>query len=291
MQPHPEQRAPAGIELRPSFRPRPAASHAVFDFDGTLSLVRAGWVEVMLAMFVELAPVPDGKTTGSWRRVLGDDIRRLNGKPTIAQMERFVERVTEHGIAAKTPPWHLEEFRRRLDRVIAERTAAVRAGTMPAERLTVPGTLAMLEALTARGLTLHLASATDERSVRHEAELLGVARFFGAAGERIYAPRGDSDGFSKQAAFERVLAEAGGIGENVLSFGDGPIEIGETKRIGGLAIGVASDESGKHAGKVDLAKRELLVEAGADAVLADYADAAGLVRTLVGETAGAKATG
>ena len=48
------------VEFSPQFRPRPQISHVLFDFDGTLSLIRQGWPEVMVPMFVEMLP-PQGR--------------------------------------------------------------------------------------------------------------------------------------------------------------------------------------------------------------------------------------
>ena len=42
------------------------AKVALFDFDGTISLIRAGWFEVMVPMMVE--PLLDLKTGGESRR-------------------------------------------------------------------------------------------------------------------------------------------------------------------------------------------------------------------------------
>ncbi len=44
------------VEFSAGFRPRPEISHVLFDFDGTLSLIRQGWPEVMVPMFVEMLP-------------------------------------------------------------------------------------------------------------------------------------------------------------------------------------------------------------------------------------------
>src|SRR5207249_11440439 len=44
------------IEFSSGFTPRPGISHVLFDFDGTLSLIREGWAEVMIAMFLEMLP-------------------------------------------------------------------------------------------------------------------------------------------------------------------------------------------------------------------------------------------
>ena len=42
------------VEFSPGFTPRARISHVLFDFDGTLSLIRQGWPEVMVRMFVEM---------------------------------------------------------------------------------------------------------------------------------------------------------------------------------------------------------------------------------------------
>ena len=57
------------VELPVPLRPRPEISHVLFDFDGTLSLIRQGWPDVMVPMFVEALPRLPGETD--------DDLRRL----------------------------------------------------------------------------------------------------------------------------------------------------------------------------------------------------------------------
>jgi len=49
------------IEFSSNFAPRPRLSHVLLDFDGTLSLIREGWPEVMLPMFVEFLPALPGE--------------------------------------------------------------------------------------------------------------------------------------------------------------------------------------------------------------------------------------
>ena len=85
---------------------------------------------------------------------------------------------------------------------IESRLAALQAGEVAPEEWTVPGSHALLDALRQRGLTLYLASGTDLKYVRHEAELLGVADYFG---EHIYGALDDYQNFSKQMIIERIL--------------------------------------------------------------------------------------
>ena len=57
------------VILRPTFAPWPGISHVLFDFDGTLSLIRQGWPEVMVSMFTEVLPALPGETEadrGAW---------------------------------------------------------------------------------------------------------------------------------------------------------------------------------------------------------------------------------
>jgi len=252
------------LEVAPGFRPRPRASHVVFDFDGTLSLIRQGWPEVMVPMFAEMLPRIEGDSEDSVRAMLFDDIMQLNGKQTIYQMIRFAERVSE----------------RRLDNRIQDRKSGLRNGAIHAESWLVHKAIDLLDALQSRGLTCYLLSGTDEVYVREEAALLGVDQYFDG---RIYGARDDYQSFSKKIAMDRMFEEHGIDGENLLSFGDGYVEIENTKQLGGLAVAVASDEANNGSGRVDEWKRNRLSGVGADIVIADYRDAAPLLRMILGE--------
>src|SRR6266404_3935820 len=82
---------------------RPSASAArarvaLFDFDGTLSLIRSGWVEVMVPMMVEiLAGLKSGESEAELRGIVEDFVWRLTGKETIYQMMEFAEQVRKRG--------------------------------------------------------------------------------------------------------------------------------------------------------------------------------------------------
>jgi len=268
------------IEFTDHFRPRRGLSHVLFDFDGTLSLIREGWPEVMLPMFVEMLPRRAGESEADLRHLLHDDIMRLNGKQTIYQMIQLAERIRERGGQPHEPLWYKHEYLRRLNERIAGRHAALRAGEPP-ERYLVHGTQALLSLLQARGLNLYLASGTDEQFVRDEAELLGVARFFGS---HIYGARDDYQSFSKKMVIERILAENQISGAELLAFGDGYVEIQNTREVGGLAVAVASDEANNGSGRMDAWKRQRLLGVGAHVVVADYRDAPALLACLFGDS-------
>ena len=267
------------VILRPTFAPRPGISHVLFDFDGTLSLIRQGWPEVMVPMFTEVLPALPGETEADRGRLAFEDIMRLNGKQTIYQMMQLAARIRERGGEAKEPLWYKHEYLRRLDLRIKDRIDGLRQGTIPADDLLVHGARRLLENLKDRGLPVYLASGTDEIFVKQEAELLGLTPYFG---RRIYGAQDDYKTFSKKMVIERIIRENGIRGEQLLSFGDGYVEIENTKEAGGLAVAVASDEANNGSGRMDEWKRERLSGVGADVVIPDFRDAAPLLELILG---------
>ncbi len=268
----------AGVELPRPLEPRPDVSHVLFDFDGTLSLIRQGWPEVMVPMFVEAVPRLPGETDADLSALVLDDIMRLNGKQTIYQMIRLADRVRERGGEPLEPLAYKHEYLRRLDAHTAARTLGLSRGATRPDDLLVFGARALLEHLQGRGLHLYLASGTDEAAVKREAKLLDVARYFGP---HIYGALDDYKNFSKKMVIDRILNENAITGRQLLSFGDGYVEIENTKAVGGFAVAVASDEANNGSGRVDAWKRTRLLGVGADAVIPDFRDAVDLVDALM----------
>jgi phosphoglycolate phosphatase-like HAD superfamily hydrolase len=278
MQPPPTFRGHA--EFTPGFAPRPDISHVLFDFDGTLSLVREGWPDVMVPMFVEMLPALPGETPDQRRRLCFDDIMRLNGKQTVYQMIQLADRIRERGGKPREPLWYKHEYLRRLEGRIAVRKDAIRAGQLKPDDLLLHGSRQLLENLLNRGLNLYLASGTDETFVKEEAALLEVTGYFE---DRIYGAQESYQNFSKKMVIDRILRENQIPGARLLSFGDGYVEIQNTKEVGGLAVAVASDEANNGAGTIDEWKRQRLLGVGADVVIPDYRDADALLKRIFGE--------
>jgi phosphoglycolate phosphatase-like HAD superfamily hydrolase len=262
------------VEIPAPLDPRPEISHVLFDFDGTLSLIRQGWPEVMVPMFVEAMPRLAGENDEAIRQLVLDDIMRLNGKQTIYQMIQLADRVRERGGTPDEPLAYKHEYLRRLDLHVGSRAKGLSEKTIDPDSLLVHGARALLEHLKARGLHLYLASGTDEYAVKREAELLDVAKYFGP---NIHGALDDYKNFSKKMVIDRILADHGITGRQLLSFGDGYVEIENTKSVGGLAVAVASDEANNGSGRVDQWKRKRLLDVGADVVIPDYRDMTALI--------------
>src|SRR5438270_8401209 len=143
------------VEFSPGFAPRPRISHVLFDFDGTLSLIRQGWPEVMVPMFVEMLPPLPDETDEARRQLCYDDIMRLNGKQTIYQMIQLAERIQERGGTPREPLWYKHEYLRRLGEHIAARTDGLARGAIPPDQLLVHAARPLLEHVQALGLHLY----------------------------------------------------------------------------------------------------------------------------------------
>jgi phosphoglycolate phosphatase len=218
------------------------------------------------------------ETEAELTRAVEDFVMRLNGKQTIYQMIQLAEEVGRRGGRPLEPLAYKHRYHDLLLARIRGRLAALAAGSADPEEWTVPGSHALLDELRRRGLTLYLASGTDLKYVREEAALLGLTPYFG---EHVYGALDDYHNFSKKMVIERLLREHGLRGEDLLGFGDGFVEIEEIKRVGGVAVAVASDEVNRRG--VNAWKRDRLVRAGADVVIPEYRRHGRLLAWLFGE--------
>jgi phosphoglycolate phosphatase-like HAD superfamily hydrolase len=248
--------------------PRVAAHHtriALFDFDGTLSLIRAGWMDVMVPMMVELlSECRSGETEQELLSVVQEFVARLTGKQTIYQMIELAGQMEKRGAKPLDPLLYKRRYLDRLSTKIANRIEELRNETCPPDKYLVPGSRQLLEALAERGFLLYLASGTDQEYVDEEARLLKIDEYF----EGIYGALDDYKSFSKAILIQRILSSGEYRGDEFLAFGDGYVEIENVKQVGGVAVGVATDE--KECLHVDEWKRARLIGVGADLIVPNY---------------------
>ena len=238
----------------------------LFDFDGTLSLIRRNWQDVMIPMMVDLLSATRiVEPREALHAHVEEFVMRLNGKQTIYQMMQLADEVRARGGEPLAPLDYKRQYHDLLWARISDRVAGLKDGSLTPEELTVPGTHRLLDRLASRGLTIWLASGTDLHYVEDELRALRLERYFGP---RVYGALDDHRAFSKALIIERMIAEMGVAGDELLAFGDGFVEIEETRRVGGFAVGVASEEETRCG--VNAWKRQRLLRAGADLIIGDY---------------------
>src|SRR3984885_8729679 len=252
------------------------AKVALFDFDGTISVIRSGWVDVMAPMMVEiLLDLKSGESELELRTLIQEMIWRTTGKETIYQMMDFAGHVTKRGGVALDPKVYKKMYLDRLWTVISGRIEDLKQGRVAPEQYMVPGARALLESLRERGLKMYLASGTDEVFMKEEARLLGVVPFFEG---RVFGAQDDLKSFSKKILIQRIVSSTDVRGEEIVGFGDGYVEIEEVKLVGGVTVGVATKEP--ECREVDDWKRRRLIGVGADFVVPNFLGHQDLVETL-----------
>ncbi|MGD9147045.1 MAG: HAD hydrolase-like protein [Anaerolineae bacterium] len=253
--------------------------HALFDFDGTLSLIREGWQEVMISMMVELLmKTPHHESEVELRTLVTEYVDLLTGKQTIYQMIQLAEEVEKRGGEAQDPVTYKWLYLERLWAKIKGRVEGLKAGRLDRKALMVPGAVEILEAMRDRNVTCYLASGTDEVYVLDEAGALGLSGYFAG----IYGALDDYQTYSKKMVIDRILDENNLNGSQLVTFGDGYVEIEDTKSAGGIAVGVATNEAERQG--VDQWKRRRLIAAGADLIVPDFSQYQQLVTYLFQES-------
>jgi phosphoglycolate phosphatase-like HAD superfamily hydrolase len=220
-----------------------------------------------------LAPQFESADESSYRRVVDrvrDYIDKSTGIQTLAQMQWLAQTVAEFGFvpahAILDAPGYKRIYNDALMSCVRDRVCKLERGELAVEDFTVKHAVALLRALHAGGVRLYLASGTDQDDVRSEAAALGYADCFEG---RIYGASSDVTREAKREVLDRIMRDVGADARHgLVTFGDGPVEIRETRRRGGLAVGVASDEVRRFGGNPT--KRARLIRAGADLIVPDF---------------------
>lgn len=250
---------------------RPAIEYAVFDHDGTISVLREGWEEIMEECMMQA--VTGGRSVSpelsdKIRKTNRDFIVRSTGIQTINQMVMLVDIVRKWGLVSEpeilTPQQYKDIYNKALLEFIAKRIENVKQGLLTPSDVTVAGSIAFLETLAANGVKIYLASGTDQDDVRHEAELLGYAEYFTGG---IYGSVGDMNNDPKRQVLNNILAAEGVDTRRLAIFGDGPVEMRVAHANGALAVGIQSNEVRRYGWNES--KHRRLLYAGADILIPD----------------------
>jgi len=242
--------------------------YALFDFDGTVSLIREGWQGIMIPMMVEiLMETPGHEQRLQVENVVTEFVTQLTGKQTIYQMIQLCAEISARGGEPLEPVQYKNIFNQRLLEHIQNRIADLKSGRATPEEMTVPGALNWLRIMKERQVVCYLASGTDHPYVLEEAELLGLNDYFAG----IYGAQEDYINFSKKMVIDRIIQTHHLHGSDFIAFGDGFVEIEDSKSVEGIAVGVASDEKNRLG--IDGWKRNRLISAGADIIIPDFREA------------------
>lgn len=248
--------------------------YAIFDHDGTISTLRQGWENIMEPMMVRaiLGPRYEDADEVLYHKVVDTSrkfIDRTTGIQTLVQMQGLIELVHQFGCVPESDILDMygykEIYNDALLEMVNQRVTKLNRGELIPEDFQLKNARQFLEKLHAQGVTLYLASGTDEADVIAEAEALGYAHLFEGG---IFGATGDIRVEAKRVVLERIIHENNLTGMEFATFGDGPVEMRECRKRGGIAVGIASDEVQRFG--LNAIKRARLIRAGADLMVPDF---------------------
>ncbi len=250
--------------------------HALFDFDGTLSVLREGWESVMVPVMIE-SICGDTPAIPEIEDEVRQYVEQSTGILTILQMEWLVEAVRKHGLVGlpRSAAAYKARYLERLMVRVRQRIQQVESGACPPDDRMLAGARPFLAGLQTRRAQLYLISGTDHPDVQREAGVLGLAHFFDG---RIYGALDEREAHSKDRIIQRILNEHHLFGDQLLVVGDGPVEIREARAHGAIALGVASNEVARCGWNEHKIAR--LVNAGADLLIPDFSQPEALFNLL-----------
>ena len=264
-----------GIELINTFVNKPEIRHVIFDHDGTISTLREGWEQIMIPIMMKSILgdrflLVDSATYNKIHTRVRDFIDKTTGIQTLVQMHGLRDLIAEYGFVPEERILDASAYKKifndELLQVVRSREGKFDNGEFALEDFTIKNSVLFLKTLFDSGIKLYLASGTDLEDVLSEAKALGYDHFFDG---RIYGSVGDINRDAKKIVLDSVLESIGESSSGtVLTFGDGPVEIRETKKRAGVAVGVASNEQRRYG--LNLSKRTRLIKAGADIIIPDF---------------------
>jgi rfaE bifunctional protein kinase chain/domain len=252
-------------------------THIIFDHDGTISVLREGWELIMERMMAKavLGEKFESASESLYLQAI-EQIRgfidKTTGIQTLIQMQGLVEMVRDFGCVPenelKDEFAYKEIYNDALMEMVNLRVEKLRRGELARDDFLIKNALTLVETLYQRGVKLYMASGTDQHDVVEEATVLGYTDFFEG---RIYGAVGDVSKEAKREVLDRILLDIGDDArQGLVTIGDGPLEIRETQKRGGLSIGIASDEIRRFG--LNPGKRKRLIQAGADIIIPDYSN-------------------
>ncbi len=273
------------IEIITRWHRQPEIKHAIFDNDGTISTLREGWEQIMAPMMIRAIlgknyEDADESVLTKVKSAVDELIDNTTGIQTLRQMVHLAGLVREFGFIPEgdilDAHGYKEIYNEDLLALVRRREEKLRRGEITIDDLTIKNAIPFLKFLCDKGIKLWLTSGTDTADVKHEAAILGHDWLFEG---RIYGATGNINAEAKKMVLDSILDSIGKEeAASIITFGDGPVEIRETHKRGGLTAGVASNELRRYG--LNPGKRTRLIKAGADIIIPDFSQADILLQML-----------
>ncbi len=248
----------------------------IFDHDGTISTLRQGWEPIMRATAIE-AVLGNCKESALPQEILRIEkaveemIEKTTGIQTIIQMHHLQNMVRSFGFVPESkiqsPVEYKNRYNEKLLKMVSTRIELFERDLLNLDDVTMKGAIQFLEILREKGISIYLASGTDQNDVGQEAAILGYDDYFDGG---IFGSVGNVNDDPKKMVIETIINS---LPDNIKPeecyvFGDGPVEMREAAKRGFTRIGLVSDEKQRFG--INPEKRSRLILGGAQALIPDF---------------------
>tara|TARA_Y100000310_G_scaffold206661_1_gene207086 strand:+ start:778 stop:1668 length:891 start_codon:yes stop_codon:yes gene_type:complete len=267
------------IEIVRDFDPS-QLEFALFDFDGTLSRERDGWVNLMVAsmsaIMSEVLPIEQA------RIAVLENIEANIGLPTFTGLRKLNEYRDELGWRRISTKTLKNIYNDQLLKMVDQKRADIKDGVLDHSELVVFGTYFLLDEIKKRYEdNMYVASGSDKSAVAESVDLLEMTKYFG---DRVLAAGdlGDPEKCAKKHIIEELVRDKDAHGK-ILTFGDGFPEILHTYHNGGVCVGVITSDcsNDEHLGYLTIEKkRKRLMDAGAHIIIPNYKNTPALIKVI-----------
>jgi phosphoglycolate phosphatase len=245
----------------------------IFDFDGTISLLRSNWVDIMQSQFeLELGNSIDKYP--ELRQAIRNYILESAGAPSIQQMEQINVFKAEYAadVDRKNSAGYKKHYESMLDVELQQKYAKIQANVNMIDLYLVPGVKAFLQHILDAGSKIYLASGTDKKHVQHETHLLNLSVYF----TKIYGPSDENVNATKGAAIDDISNHEQVSNTDMIVVGDGPEEIRQAFKRSIPSIGIVYEKDKS----LQKYKTKALENAGATFIINDFTSIEDILKSI-----------
>lgn len=261
-----------GIELIKNSNPTDIKA-IIFDFDGTISTLRHGWEEIMENYMYEMISGEKEGNDEELKNEIKVYINESMGIQTIYQMQWLKRKVELENKADILDIWEYKKrYNDRLMDIVRQKTKKLISKKLTPKDFRIINSKEFVKELYELGYKLYIASGTDHDDVVKEMKALEIFEYFedvkGAPANKIDCP--------KEAIVKHLMEDLGYKGNEIAIIGDGKVEIEIAVRIGGKAIGMATNETTQIG--VNQRKRKKLINAGAHIIAPHFKEKESIIQ-------------
>ena len=235
----------------------------ILDYDGTLTTFRKGW-EFILYPYVR--DCIDKDHTAEVNPELEEDIQyfvaHAGGTNPRQLMGRLADLIKKYTGQCESIEYYIKDYGKIFNGEIQRRVAEFSHNS---EKYVIHGVRPLLDFLDENNVINYVVTGSCDKAVSDELSILEMSKYF----KGVYGANAQTIGNHKEDAIEEIMATHNFGKTEVLIVGDGSTEIRAAKKMSLPSLGIASDE---HNGGLCPQKREMLIDVGADVIVADYSN-------------------